>query len=59
MYIILVSWRNGKCALEISRDFLKDQELSDSIVKLQNALYELNKASEIVVMTLNKLGVQE
>jgi len=50
---------DAKNALELSRIFLTYKEFSESTKKLQNALYYMNKTSEIVVIALNKLVAQE
>jgi len=50
---------DAKNALELSRIFLTYKEFSESTKKLQNALYYMNKTSEIVVLALNKLELHE
>ena len=52
------SIRNAKCSLELSRDSLRDQEFPDFKNELQNASYELNKASELVLTALDELSLQ-
>lgn len=53
------SLRNAKSSLEISRDFLRDQETADTIRKLQNALYEIGMATDVVTTALGKLELYE